>query len=162
MLLGAVFKDIGGPNVPILAMSESKRRYMGRELDNWASAWQVPFRWNSHFPLRTVTALRLALLAGDRIAEVSHALFRAAWVDDRNIDDPAVLTELLTGLGLDAAAMLAGTQQPPVKQRLIELTGEAVKRGIFGAPTFHRVARRRRAAVLGAGPDGACRACRAR
>jgi len=136
MLLGAVFKDIGGPNVPILAMSESKRRYMGRELDNWSSAWQVPFRWNSNFPVKTVTALRLALLSGDRIAEVSHALFRAAWVDDRNIDDPAVLTELLGGLGLDGAAMLAGTQQAPVKQRLIELTGEAVKRGIFGAPTF--------------------------
>ncbi len=136
MLLGAVFKDIGGPNVPILAMSESKRRYMGRELDNWSSAWQVPFRWNSNFPIKTVTALRLALLSGDRIAEVSHALFRAAWVNDKNIDDPAVLTELLDGLGLDGAAMLAGTQQAPVKQRLIELTGEAVKRGIFGAPTF--------------------------
>jgi 2-hydroxychromene-2-carboxylate isomerase len=136
MLLGAVFKDIGGPNVPILAMSESKRRYMGRELDNWASAWQVPFRWNSNFPIKTVTALRLALLSGDRIAEVSHALFRAAWVDDKNIDDPAVLTSLLGSLGLDGAAMLAGTQQAPVKQRLIELTGEAVKRGIFGAPTF--------------------------
>jgi len=136
MLLGAVFKDIGGPNVPILAMSESKRRYTGRELDSWASAWQVPYRWNRHFPLRTVTALRLALLAGDRIADVSHALFRAAWVDDKNIDDPAALSEVLTDLGLDAAAMLGGTREPPAKQRLIDLTTEAVKRGVFGAPTF--------------------------
>ncbi|HWM84774.1 MAG TPA: 2-hydroxychromene-2-carboxylate isomerase [Kofleriaceae bacterium] len=136
MLLGAVFKEIGGPNVPILAMSESKRRYMGRELSTWSSAWQVPFRWSSHFPLRTVTALRLALVAGDRIAELSMALYRAAWVDDRNLDDAAVLADVLSSLGFDAQAMMARTQEPAVKQRLIDLTAEAVKRGVFGAPTF--------------------------
>ncbi|HTE55577.1 MAG TPA: 2-hydroxychromene-2-carboxylate isomerase [Kofleriaceae bacterium] len=136
MLLGAVFKELGGPNVPLLAMSESRRRYMGRELDVWASAWQVPFRWNSIFPLRSITALRLALVAGDRIAEASLALFRAAWVDNVDMEDPAQLAGVLGALGLDGAAMLAATREPATKQRLIDLTGEAVKRGVFGAPTF--------------------------
>ncbi|HKE18686.1 MAG TPA: 2-hydroxychromene-2-carboxylate isomerase [Kofleriaceae bacterium] len=136
MLLGAVFKDIGSPNVPLFAMSESKRRYIGRDLEAWASAWQVPFRWNRHFPMKTVTALRLAILAKGRVAELSLALFRAAWGEDRNIDDPAELADLLTGHGFDAEAMLAGTREPEAKQRLIDATAEAVKRGVFGAPTF--------------------------
>jgi 2-hydroxychromene-2-carboxylate isomerase len=136
MLLGALFKEIGGPPVPILAMSDAKRRYMYRELEVWSSALQVPFRWSSHFPIRTVTALRLALLAGDRIGELSSALYRATWVDDRNVDDPAVLTDVLNGLGLAAETMLPRTREPPVKQRLVEETAEALKRGIFAAPTF--------------------------
>jgi 2-hydroxychromene-2-carboxylate isomerase len=136
MLLGALFKEIGGPPVPILAMSDAKRRYMYRELEVWSSAWQVPFRWSSHFPIRTVTALRLALLAGDRIGELSAALYRATWVQDRNVDDPTVLAEVLNSLGLDAETMLARTREPPVKQRLVDETAEALKRGIFAAPTF--------------------------
>ncbi len=136
MLLGAVFKAIAGPVVPILAMSESKRRYMGSQLDVWASAWQAPFRWSSVFPLRTVTALRLALVAGERIAEVSLALFRAAWAEDLDLDDPATLTGVLDRAGFDGAAMLAATRDPAVKQRLVDATAEAVERGVFGAPTF--------------------------
>lgn len=136
ILLGALFKELGGPIVPILAMSEPKRRYMGRDLENWAHALAVPFTWSSHFPIKTVTALRLALLSGERIGEVSMALFRAAWAEDRNIDDAEVLSDLLGRLGLDAGALLAGTREPEIKQRLTELTGEAARRGIFGAPTF--------------------------
>jgi 2-hydroxychromene-2-carboxylate isomerase len=136
LLDGAGIKEIGGPNVPILAMSEAKRQYMGRDLGAWASALDVPFQWTSHFPLKTVTALRLALVAGDRIAEVSKALYRAAWVDNRNIDDAAVLVDVLAQLGLDGEAMMAGTRDPAIKQRLIDLTSEAVKLDVFGAPSF--------------------------
>src|SRR5690606_3004439 len=115
MLLGAVFKQIGTPNVPMLATSESKRRYYARELEYWSAHWQVPFRFTSRFPMKTVTALRLALLAGDRIAPLSHALYRALWVDDRDLDDAGTLADILEGQGLDAAAMLAGTREPTVK-----------------------------------------------
>ncbi|HTM20120.1 MAG TPA: DsbA family protein, partial [Kofleriaceae bacterium] len=85
MLLGALFKEVGAPNVPLLAMSESKRRYVGRENGYWASWWQVPFTFTSHFPLRTVLPLRLVLAAGEQPAPLIHALYRAAWVDNVDI-----------------------------------------------------------------------------
>jgi 2-hydroxychromene-2-carboxylate isomerase len=43
MLLGAVFKQVGTPDVPALAMPEPKRNYYSRELDLWAEHWNVPF-----------------------------------------------------------------------------------------------------------------------
>lgn len=135
MLLGAIFKHIGTANVPMQAFSPAKTRWYARDLDCWASYWSVPFRFTSRFPMRTVTALRLALLAGDRIAEVSHALFKALWVDDRDISDESELSEILTELGLDATAMLEQTKDPATKQRLIENTTEAIQLGVFGAPT---------------------------
>lgn len=135
MLLGAVFKQIGMADIPFYAMSEAKRRYSAGDMAMWAGYWGVPFRFSSHFPLRTVKALRLALAAGDRIAPLSHALYRAAWVDDRDLGDDAVLRDALTEAGLDADALLARTADPEIKQALFSATSEAVERGVFGAPT---------------------------
>lgn len=136
MLLGAVFKQVGTPDVPALAMPEPKRNYYSRELDLWAEHWNVPFKFTTRFPMRTVTPLRLALLAGDRIATLSHAVFEALWVDDRDISNDTELADILRGEGFDAESMIEQTQRPEAKQKLIDATGEAVERGVFGAPTF--------------------------
>lgn len=135
MLLGAVFKEIGTPNVPMLAVNANKQRYYSRELTYWASHWGVPFRFTSRFPMKTVTALRLALLAGDdKIAPLSHALYRALWVEDRDLNDPSTLIEILEANGLPAS-LLERTREPAVKQWLIDNTSEAIAAGVFGAPT---------------------------
>lgn len=136
MLLGAVFREIGTPNVPLNAMAPPKREYYVRDLEHWASYWHQPFVFASHFPQRSVTALRLALLAGERIAELSHALFRIPWVDDGDIADRATLARVLTECGFYAEDMLARTSEPGVKQMLFDNTAEAVARGVFGSPTF--------------------------
>jgi 2-hydroxychromene-2-carboxylate isomerase len=136
ILLGALFKEVGTPNVPLLAMPESKRAYVYRDLDHWAAYFGVPFRFASRFPMRTVTALRLALLAGDRVAELSHALFRALWVEDRDLDDAATLAEILRRHDFDPDSMLARTQEPEIKQALIHQTTRAGQTGVFGAPTM--------------------------
>jgi len=135
MLLGAVFKQIGQHNVPLMAMSEAKRAYMGLELGYWSSYWQVPFKFSTKFPMKTVTALRLAFLAGDKIGPVSHSLFKALWVDDGDLNDVDQLSKILTEHGLDPEEMLAATQDPATKKLLIDSTSEAVEIGIFGAPT---------------------------
>jgi 2-hydroxychromene-2-carboxylate isomerase len=135
MLLGALFKEIATPNVPLFDMPESKRAYTYRDLDHWASYWGVPFRFASRFPMRTVTALRLALLAGDRIAELSQALFHALWVEDADLDDLHTLSEILRRQGYDADDMLSRAQETTVKHALISQTGRAVAAGVYGAPT---------------------------
>jgi 2-hydroxychromene-2-carboxylate isomerase len=134
MLLGALFKEVGAPNVPLLAMSENKRRYLGRELDYWASWWQVPFAFTRHFPLRTILPLRLALVAAAQPAPVIHALYRAAWADNADVGSDAAAAEVLKAAGLDPA-LIAGTQDPAIKKQLADDTAAAGAAGVFGAPT---------------------------
>ena len=52
------------------------------------------------------------------------------------MDDPEVIGEVLTAGGFDAKAIFARTQEPEVKQTLIDLTQGAVDRGVFGSPAF--------------------------
>lgn len=132
MLLGALFNDIGTPLVPMSTFPPNKTRYFARDLAEWAEWWGVPFRFTSHFPLRTVAALRCAL----QEPAVTGAIYRAAWAHDRDVGDPAVLKVVLDEAGFDGAALLAGTQQPEIKARLRANTEEAQALGVCGAPTF--------------------------
>jgi 2-hydroxychromene-2-carboxylate isomerase len=134
MLLGALFKDIGTPDVPLFAMPAAKRTYISRELGRWAKWWGVPFRFPSRFPMRTVAPLRLTLLAGDDAPRLAARLFHAYWVEDRDISDTGVLRELAADAHIDPA-LVDRTNEPAVKQALIDSTAAARTAGVFGAPT---------------------------
>ncbi len=132
MLLGAVFNTIGTATVPIMAMSQSRREWMGRDLHEWAEHTGVPFRFTSTFPLRTVLPLRVSLLEPRTI----RAIYEAAWLHDLDIGKAEVLSGVLTDAGFDAQALIAGTQDPKVKQELKDGTSRALEAGVCGAPTF--------------------------
>jgi 2-hydroxychromene-2-carboxylate isomerase len=135
-LLGALFKAIGTPLVPIATMPEVKRRHVMIDLGRWASHWQVPFRFTSRFPIRTVTALRLTLLAPeDRRAALVHRLMRACWVDDADAEDPETLRAAAADAGVDPE-LVAACSTPPAKEALHAATAEAEARLVPGAPTF--------------------------
>ena len=134
MLLGGLFRQLGTPLVPLREMSAAKQAYVAADLHASASYWGVPFRFSSHFPIRSVTALRLALLAGDRIAELSVALFHALWAEDRDISDERELARLLATLGFDSG-LLAAAQGAEAKTALARETAAAEAEGVFGAPT---------------------------
>lgn len=136
MLLGGLFKLIGTPIVPLQAFPGAKNRHTLLDLHRWADHWGVPFQYPTRFPMRTVAALRMALGAGDRIAPFSHGVFRAYWVDDEDLDDSDTLIRIADEAGLDGPALLEGTQDPALKQELIDRTNEAAARGICGAPSF--------------------------
>lgn len=61
ILLGALFKAIGTPNVPMLAISPAKREYMSKDLQDWCAWHGVEFNFPSVFPIRTVLPLRVAI-----------------------------------------------------------------------------------------------------
>ena len=142
ILVGALFRRIGTPDVPLDSAPAPKRLYMTRDLQHWASHWQVPFRWPSRFPMRTVAPLRLALAAAEDAGDVAtiafvHATFAAYWVDDRDISDVAVVRALGESVGLSAATIdRALTPVPAIKQALIDSTERAVNAGVVGVPSF--------------------------
>jgi 2-hydroxychromene-2-carboxylate isomerase len=64
------------------------------------------------------------------------AVYRAIWVDGKNMNEPAVVGAVLQQAGFDPQALMALAAEPEVKERLKTVTQEAVARGVFGAPTF--------------------------
>lgn len=140
MLLGAVFKQVGTADVPMFQQSEAKRRLTALDMHRQAADLATPFAFPSRFPMNTVLALRVTLLA--RACESAdsrrlvHRIFRAFWAEDQDISKPEVVAALCSECGFDGPALVAGASEPPVKDALRQATDEAVAAGVFGAPTF--------------------------
>jgi len=132
ILLGALFKEIGAPNVPLFAMSPPRQRWQVRDMQAWAEERGLPFRFPKVFPLRTVTALRVALVE----PAVTDAVYRAAWADDLDIGQDEVLASVLGEAGFDARALLDATRDPAIKDRLRANTDHAREVGACGVPSF--------------------------
>jgi len=135
MLLGAVLKATGNAS-PIAV--PAKGRYMGVELQRWAKHYGVPFVTNRFFPINTMRLMRGAVAAqqADCFAEYHRAIYPAFWVDSANLGEPEVIRSVLVKAGLNANLLLARIEEPDVKEQLRLNTDEAVRRGVFGAPTF--------------------------
>ena len=63
-------------------------------------------------------------------------MYRAAWVEGRNIGDADEIRTIVADAGLDAERMAEAIEHPEIKAELIEQTNQAVARGVFGAPTM--------------------------
>jgi len=139
ILLGALFRDIGQVNWPLMAMPPPKAHYFRREMDRWAHWWGVPLRMPTKFPQRTMTAQRLCLLAAeqgfDTGVALANALGHALWADDRDLEDDATLHAVLDSLGLPAG-WIERTRDPATKQALVANTARAKDAGVFGVPTW--------------------------
>jgi 2-hydroxychromene-2-carboxylate isomerase len=138
ILLGGLFKALGGPMTPGMTSPE-KTAWSAADLQRWGARYGIPFRFASRFPLNTTRPLRIALVAAEHgldHAAYARAVFRAYWGEDRDISDATVLGEILAGLGADAPALLARTEEQAVKDALRTATENARARGVFGVPTY--------------------------
>jgi 2-hydroxychromene-2-carboxylate isomerase len=134
MLLGGLFRSIGQADVPLSTWSPAKQRYYFEDMKRWAAYWAVPFAFPSRFPMHSLKAMRTYLaLPEDRRGGFRERTFAAYWAEDRDINDDAVLRELV---GVEADAVLARTQDSAVKKELVDATQRAVDAGVFGAPTW--------------------------
>jgi 2-hydroxychromene-2-carboxylate isomerase len=137
MLLGGVFKATGNASPVTVA---AKGRWMNGDIQRWADRYGVPFSFNPHFPINTLTLMRgaagLQMRRPDDFLRFVDVVQRAMWATPKDLGDPAVLAATLTDAGFDAAAFAALVADPEVKARLVATTEEAVARGVFGAPTF--------------------------
>ncbi|SRR5208337_926425 len=136
MLLGGVLKATG--NASPMAVP-AKGAYMGLELRRWAERYGVPFRANL-FPFRSNT-LRLmrGAFASQRLGvfcAYHRSVFPAVWGEPLDLGDEAVFRRLLERAAIDPQRLLDAIEAQDTKDELRRSTEEAVRRGVFGAPTF--------------------------
>ncbi|MFL9812042.1 2-hydroxychromene-2-carboxylate isomerase [Stutzerimonas sp. VN223-3] len=137
MLLGGVFQATGNASP---ATVPAKGRYMLTDLQRHARRYGVPFVFNQHFPINTLSLMRGAMgylaIQPDAFPRYLDAMFRALWIENRNLADPAVIAEVLQQAGLNPKQFEAMLQNEEIKTTLKANTDEAVQRGVFGAPSF--------------------------
>jgi 2-hydroxychromene-2-carboxylate isomerase len=134
-LLGGLFREIGTQDVPISRFPQSKQRYIAMEIERYAKIYGVPFSFPSRFPVRSILPLRVALASGQHIAQLTRAIFRAYWGDDRDIADPEELKKILAEAGLDPA-LVERANDPEVKEALKQAGQRALELGLCGVPSF--------------------------
>ena len=136
MLLGGVFKATGNQS-PV--MVPAKGRWMGEDLPRFARRYGVPYQFNPHFPINTLTLMRgavgLQMRDPQRFMPYVNAVFRAMWVEPVNLGDLTVLASTLGAAGFEADSFMALVGDAEIKAKLIANTEAAVARGVFGAPT---------------------------
>ena len=137
ILLGGVFKATGNRSpieIPV------KGAFSILDMQRWAEYYHIPMQMNPHFPMNTLTLMRILtgvqLLHLEKFEQVLKLLFDAMFGTPQNLNEPAVLAEVLKPSGFSVEDIMSMVQSEVVKQKLITETEQAIQRGIFGAPTF--------------------------
>ncbi|EPA98627.1 MULTISPECIES: 2-hydroxychromene-2-carboxylate isomerase [Pseudomonas] len=137
ILLGGVFKATGNASP---ATVPAKGRYMFIDLDRYAKRYGVPLKINPHFPINTLVLMRavtgMQMRHPERFAAFVDCLFKALWIEGRNLNDPATVGAVLSENGFDPEEILALSAEEDVKSALKDTTEKAVQRGVFGAPSM--------------------------
>jgi 2-hydroxychromene-2-carboxylate isomerase len=136
VLLGVIFKQTGAAPLTQIPL---KGNYSRRDMERSAKFHGVPdFRMPSKFPIPSQAAARIVLWAQQRdaalAARVVHALYRALFIEDRDISDPDIAVAAAATCGVDPAAARAAIDDPAIKDALKRANEDAIARGAFGSP----------------------------
>ena len=151
-LLGPVFQAQGWSTSPF-NLYAAKGGNMWRDLERLCADLKLSFRRPEPFPQNSLLAARVALVGlGTASGEQSsgeqswdgqswgeqfcRAVFLAEFCDGLQIDDVAVLSDILARLSVKPEPVLDAARTDTNKARLRAQTEEAQRLGIFGAPSF--------------------------
>ncbi|MFZ5557969.1 MAG: 2-hydroxychromene-2-carboxylate isomerase [Pseudomonadota bacterium] len=130
-ILFAALLDHWGHKGP--AELPAKRVFTYRSVVWAAQRHGVPLRFPPAHPFNPLKALRLTV-ALQSPPQVVRTIFRFIWREGRSVEDPAEFAALAERLGVRDADVKVAV--PWVKDALRANGEEAIRRGVFGVPTF--------------------------
>ncbi len=140
ILLGGVFKATHNVSPAVsLKGIKNKPEYYTLETKRFLKKHAITaYKMNPHFPVNTLQLMRGAVFAQtqDYFTQYVEAVYQHMWAEPKKMDEADVISAALIASGLPAEAILAGMQQPEIKQQLIKNTEDSVTRGVFGSPSF--------------------------
>ena len=139
ILVGALFKQISTPIVPLLSMPQAKVAYNYKDLNDWVWYWNhlegantFKFKYPTVFPIRSVLPQRIAIAH----PELVDLMFYSAWTHDIPLGDESVLRDLLQKNGFDSTQIINDASSQQVKDRLRANNERALNAGCCGVPSF--------------------------
>ncbi len=135
VFLGGLHNSAG---VTPAAFISLKAKYMIKDTKLVSEKKNIKFKFNSYFPIKTVNFMRGFIISEKEGFEKIYVekIFNAIWKDGLNMNDPIVIEKVLKNMDLNPRIFLSKAADIKIKDRLRKLTNEALKKGIFGAPTF--------------------------
>ena len=141
----AVVLQTGG--IPIRTRPAPRRSYHSEELARWRDYLGMPLNvepkyypqamptdpeWNKYAGWMVIAAQQQGLDA----FPLSHALLRALWAEERDTSQAEVRIAIADANGYDGRALHALENAPATRQEYQRFSDDAVRLGVFGAPTF--------------------------
>lgn len=137
ILLGFIFKQTGQVppmNVPL------KGDYVIHDMTRSARYLGVPIKFPTEFPKMTIAAARGFYWLKDQdpalAKKFAQQVYRAYFVDNRDVGNAEVVADIAQNAGIDRAAFAANIQSEPVKERFKTESDRAIARKVFGSPYF--------------------------
>jgi 2-hydroxychromene-2-carboxylate isomerase len=143
VLLGAIYRATSAPQGASGSASDvfnpTKKAVTARSMQRTLKRYQITYNPPTHHPRKTVNALRLIYYVQAEEREVlSRALFKAYWVEGRDISDAQELLKVAEESGIKNTEDLTEEvfNDPEARKSLEQATKDAIDRGAFGVPGF--------------------------
>ena len=119
------------------AFNERKMKNMKDDCILIAKKNKISFKWNEKFPINSLYLMRGFLIIDDnKKSKFIDLCFDAYWKDNLDISTEKNIQKILTDCSIDHSFFEKSIKEQKIKDKLKELTSEAFKLNIFGAPTF--------------------------
>ncbi len=135
IFLGGLHNSAG---ITPAAFIKIKSKYMVEDTKLICEKKNIKFNFNTYFPIKTINFMRGVIIAEKDSLEKLYIdkIFNAIWKDGLNMNDKIVINKVLKNIDLNPEIFLDKTNNQKIKDELRKFTDQALKRGIFGAPTF--------------------------
>jgi 2-hydroxychromene-2-carboxylate isomerase len=138
--LGKIFPVSGG--LPLKQRAPQRQAYRLVELARWRDALGVSITLEPKFFPAPPEASALLIIATDAAhgtsaaMDMAFALYRACWVEEKNVADAETLRAITRSQNRDPDRLMSACAAAAAKPKYDAYCQEAIDRGVFGAPSY--------------------------
>ena len=116
----------------------SKAKFMIKDCKLIAEKFNIKFKFNSYFPIRSLNLMRGVLIARKESKENLYIdnFFDACWKDGLNLNNQNIVDGILKDLNFNLETFKLKISEQKIKNELKKKTNDAFSKGVFGAPSF--------------------------
>jgi len=119
------------------AFINSKAKFMFRDCKMVSKKFNIKFKFNPLFPINSLNLMRGLLSVKNGLKHTYiNLFFDAYWQDALNLNDEKIIFSILKKIKINKSNFLKNIKDQKIKDKLKQLTQNAYKKDIFGAPTF--------------------------
>jgi len=119
------------------AFNEKKIKNMKDDCILISKKNKIPFKWNEKFPINSLYLMRGFLIIDDnKKNRFIDLCFDAYWKHNLDISIEKNIQKILSDCEINHTFFKKGIKEQKIKDELKDLTNEAFKLDVFGAPTF--------------------------